>query len=395
MSLRTPCRLIATTKMEMNELTRISSISSCVVRVPLSQPVSFATRTVQAREYVLVRVTGDDGIVGVGFCYPGDHGAQLAQSAVHQLLGELVVGKDAHTVPAIWQRNHQSALLHGRAGVVMRALSAIDIALWDRNARAAGLPLHKFLGSVCDRVPTYASGGYYLAGKTLDDFARELADYVTAGYRAVKIKVGQLDIAGERERMAVAREAIGPDVLLMLDASNAWRDVASADRFMRLCYEPFDPYWIEEPFGPDDVLNHAALANRTRVPVATGELLAGRQSFLGLMREKACAIVQPDAQVCGGITEYRRIVATAESFGMAVCPHAFHDLHKHLVAASINSPFVEVFTDTSILNFTALLDRQSLIEDGEVVLGDEPGLGFDFDESVVDRYAITPWEEVS
>lgn len=365
------------------------------MRVPLERPVAFATRTVEAREYLLVRVTGDDGVTGVGFCYPGDHGALLALEAVRQLLAPRVVGQDAHAVPAVWQRLHQTSLLHGRAGVVMRALSALDIALWDRNARAAKLPLYKFLGANRERVPAYASGGYYIEGKTLDDLGRELAGYVAAGYRAVKIKVGLLDVAGERARMAAAREAVGPDVLIMIDASNAWTDLATAERFLRLCYKPFDPYWIEEPFGPDDVLNHGRLAARAQVPVATGEIEAGRQRFLELMRQKACAILQPDAQVCGGITEYRRIAATAESFGLPVCPHAFHDLHKHLAAAGANSPFVEVFTDTSILNFTALLDRQSVIESGEVVLGEEPGLGFDFDETMIARHALAPWETVS
>jgi L-alanine-DL-glutamate epimerase-like enolase superfamily enzyme len=373
----------------------ISSVSSCLVRVPLDRPTTFATRTVHAREYLLVRVTGDDGVTGAGFCYPGNHSAVLALEAVRQMLARVIIGRDAHATLENWQCMHQEALLHGRAGVVTRAISALDIALWDRNARAAKLPLHKFLGSYRSRIPAYASGGYYLKGKTPEDLGRELAGYVALGFKAVKMKVGLLDVADERARMAAARAAIGPDVLLMLDASNSWTDVATADRFMRLAYEPFEPYWIEEPFAPDDVLNHARLARRTRIPVATGEIEAGRTRFLALMQAEACAILQPDAQVCGGITEYRRIAATAESFGLPVCPHAFHDLHKHLVAASANAPFAEVFTDASILNFTALIDRQSELRDGEIMLGDEPGLGFDFDDGVVARYAVEPWSAIA
>lgn len=376
-------------------MTTISSITSCLVRLPLERPTAFATRTVRAREYVLVRVAGDDGVVGGGFCYPGNHSAGLALDAIRQMLARMVLGQDAHATSALWQRMYQEALLHGRAGVVMRALGALDIALWDRNARAAGLPLYKLLGGHRDRIPAYASGGYYVEGSSPDSLARELAGYVDAGFRAVKIKVGLLDVPGERARMAAARAAVGPDVAIMLDASNAWSDVAAAERFLRASYEPYDPFWLEEPFAPDDVLNHARLARRTRVPIATGEIEAGRHRFFELMRQEACAFLQPDAQVCGGITEFRRIAATAESFGLPICPHAFHDLHKHLAAATPNCPFVEVFTDDSILNFAALLDRRTALKDGHVVLGDEPGLGFDFDDNVVARHALVPWSNAA
>ncbi len=375
-------------------MSKIESVSVCTVRVPLDQVTAFATRTVSARDYVLVKLRGDDGVAGLGFCYAGSQAGELVGLAARALLAPLLVGEDAYRVEGLWQRMYQHALLQGRTGAVMRALSALDIAVWDRNARAAGLPLYRYLGGYyADTVPAYASGGYYLEGKTPEMLGQEMAGYVAMGFPAVKMKVGRLDPAAEEARITAARQAIGPEILLMLDANNAWSDLPTALRYMAH-FEPYDPYWIEEPFGPDDIDNHARLAANTRVTVATGEIEAGRWRFLELLQKDAAAILQADAAVCGGITEFRRIAQTAASFGVGVCPHWFHDLHVHLVAAHPNADFVEYFPDDQVLNFRVLLDRQIEVADGRLVLPTGPGLGFDFDEPAVARLAIEPWAEI-
>ncbi|GAA3730445.1 L-alanine-DL-glutamate epimerase-like enolase superfamily enzyme [Spinactinospora alkalitolerans] len=366
----------------------VSTVEARVARVPLEQATSFATRQVTARDYVLVTVTGDDGVRGHGFCYAGSSGGEVVRAAVTELLAAAVVGRDPFLVERIWQDMYQEALLHGRTGSVMRALSALDIALWDRNARAVGLPLHRLLGGFhAETVPAYASGGYYLEGKTPEDLGEELAGYVKSGFRAVKMKVGRLSPAEEEARVAAARAAVGDDVLLMLDANNAWSDLPGALRAVeRLA--PYDPYWIEEPFSPDDIDNHARLARSTRVPVATGEIEAGRWRHKELLQREAAAILQTDAAVCGGITEFRRIAATASAHGVPVAPHWFHDLHAHLVAATPNCTFVEFFPDDRVLNFRALIDTQLAVRDGELVLPRTPGLGFGFDPEAVERYTV-------
>jgi L-alanine-DL-glutamate epimerase-like enolase superfamily enzyme len=372
-------------------MVRIRSVEARPVRVPLEAPTFLSTRTVVNREYALVRIEGDDGHTGIGFCYAGHGCAELVASAVRNLLAPLAVGQDAHCTEGLWQRLYQEALLHGRAGAVMRALSAMDIALWDRNARSASLPLYKFLGAYATHtVDAYASGGYYLEGKTARHLADELSGYVAAGFKAVKIKVGRGSLKEEADRTAAAREAIGPDVPLMLDANNAWRDLETALRYMRI-YERHDPYWIEEPFSPDDIANHARLAALTPVPVATGEIEAGRWRFKHLLDEKAAAILQTDAAVCGGITEFRRIAATAASYGVTVSPHWFHDLHVHLVASTPNCRLVEFFPDDKVLNFRRLVGRQLSVENGAIVLPTAPGLGFDFDDARVDACSTEDW----
>lgn len=367
-------------------MSKIDSVSCTVACIPLETATAFSTRVVRDRYYLLVKVRSDDGIEGIGFCYVGSAAGRLGAVAVEDLLAPVVVGKDPLTVEKIWKDMYAESLLQGRTGTVMRALSAIDVAIWDRNARAAGLPLWQYLGGAADTsVPAYASGGYYIDGKTPAMLGEEVAGWVAKGFKAVKIKVGRLTPREEEARIAAAREAIGDDILLMLDANNAWEDLPTALEYMRR-YEPYNPYWIEEPFSPDDIDSHARLAAATPITVATGEIEYGRWRFKELLDKEAAGILQTDALVCGGVSEFRRIAAMAAGYGVKMCPHWFHDLHVHLVAASPNGQFVEFFLDDTVLNFRRLVGRQLEFRDGGLLLPGEPGIGFEFDEKAVARY---------
>jgi len=375
----------------------IRSVSVCAVRVPLDRVTSFSTRTVKARDYCLAKVRSTDGVEGIGFCYVGTAGGNIAQAAVEELLAPIVVGQDSSRVEGLWEEMYRETLLHGRTGTVMRAISMLDIALWDLNARAAGLPLCRYLGCwATEKVPAYASGGYYLEGKTPQKLGEELASYVRQGFRAVKIKVGRLTPAQEEERVAAAREAIGPDIHLMLDVNNAWADLPTALLYCNR-FEKYNPYWIEEPFSPDDIDNHSKLASSMRTSVATGEIEAGRWRFKEILEKRAAKILQTDAAVCGGVSEWRRIAQTAASYGVTVCPHWFHDLHAHLVASAPNGRYVEFFPDDQVLNFRRLINRQLEIENGDLRLPQTPGLGFEFDEKAVAKYGSNrgqTWSEI-
>jgi L-alanine-DL-glutamate epimerase-like enolase superfamily enzyme len=373
-------------------MTTIQSIRVRSVCIPLSVHTSISRRRITERHYGLVEVIGSDGIKGIGFCYVGSLGGSLFVDCVSELLAHKVLGENAHRTEGIWEEMYQETLLHGRTGIVMRAISAVNNAMWDRNARAAELPLFSYLGAAAARdVPAYASGGYYLEDKTSDDLAKECADYVADGYRAVKIKVGRFnDLVLEEERVAKVRERIGSNIALMLDANNAWSDLPTAIRFVR-AYERYAPYWIEEPFSPDDVDNHARLALATSVPIATGEIEAGRWRFKDLLTREAASILQPDACVCGGISEFRRIAATAASHGVTVAPHWFHDLHAHVVAATSNATWVEFFPDSEVLNFRRIVGSQLAVVNGVIKLPTGPGLGFEFDETAVEKFAREPW----
>lgn len=370
----------------------IESIEVCAAAVPLDKVTSFATRTVSTRHYGLVKVRSTEGLEGIGFCYVGSAAGSLFEVAVSQLLGPVLLGKDSYAVEGLWDAMYRESLLQGRAGTVMRAISALDTALWDLNARTNSLPLHKFLGAYnINSVPAYASGGYYVDGKTPQVLADEMSSYVEMGFTAVKMKGGRLSPRDEAARVRAAREAVGPDIELMIDMNNGWEDVTEALQHVQRITE-FDPYFIEEPFSPDDIDNHARLARAISIPVATGEIGYGRWYHQALLEKNAAAILQTDAAVCGGITEWRRIAANAASHGVVMCPHWFHDLHAPLVAATPNARYVEFFSDDQVLNFRRLVDRQLEHRGAEVVLHDTPGLGFNFDEREVAKY--TKWKRV-
>ncbi len=220
---------------------KITAVRARSVRVPLDTPTAMSSRLVYHRDYCIVEIEGDDGHKGIGFCYVGSGGGSLVALAVRELLAPVLLGEDPFRVEGLWAEMYQEALLQGRTGSVMRAISICDTALWDRNAKAAGLPLYKMLGAHAEgSVPAYASGGYYLDGKTPEMLGEEVANYVKLGFDAVKIKVGRPGLRDEEARIAAAREAIGDDVHLMLDANNAWRDLPTCLRYMAI-YEKYGP----------------------------------------------------------------------------------------------------------------------------------------------------------
>lgn len=375
---------------------KIASISVTAARVPLDNVTYLSSRTVAHRDYGLVKICSTDGIEGIGFCYVGNRAGEILPVIIEHLLAPLLIGRDSLEVEGLWKEMYQEALLQGRAGTVMRAISILDTALWDLNARTVGLPLHKYLGAVnADKVPAYASGGYYVDGKTPDDLAAEMAHYVSLGFKAVKMKTGRGTPAQEEDRLRAVRERVGYDIEVMLDANNAWSDVTEALQTVRR-FEKYAPSFIEEPFSPDDIDSHARLARATSIPVATGEIEAGRWRHKELLDKGGAAILQTDALVCGGISEWRRIAAMAAGYGVPMYPHWFHDLHAPLVAATPNARFVEFFWDNQVLNFRELIDRQLDHENGDVILHQTPGLGFNFEESVVAKRSLVkgaegPW----
>src|ERR1700748_2243396 len=149
-------------------MAKIVSVEARTVHIPLQRATALARRQGTSRDYSLVKVRTDDGIEGIGHCYAGHSGGNVVTTAVREMLAPMLIGADPYSTELLWKNMYQEVLLHGRVGSVIRALSILDTALWDGTAGAANLPLHKYLGSACegDMVPAYASGGYYLDGKT-------------------------------------------------------------------------------------------------------------------------------------------------------------------------------------------------------------------------------------
>ncbi len=370
---------------------RVTRLEARTCVVPLQKPIAFSTRRLAERQFTLVRLRLDTDVEGLGFCYSGHTAGHLVTDAVRDLLKGIVVGREIEDIAELWEVMYREALLHGRRGAVLRAMSIIDIALWDAVAKQAQMPLYRFLGA-CQRetVPAYASGGYYGDGKIPSDLAREMDGYLSRGFRAVKMKVGRLSPREDAVRVRAVREALGVEIPLFLDANNAWPEASVAITAIR-CFAEYAPGWIEEPLMPDDINGHAEIVRNVDVPVATGEIHGTRWDFALLVERKAASVLQPDATVCGGISEWRRIAAMAAAAKLPVAPHWVPEVHVHLVAATPNGTWVEYFPDESVINLARLFQTSLEVRQGELVVPQGPGLGVALDESRVNQYAVDAW----
>ena len=376
---------------ETETLTRqpvIRAVTATPLAIPLAVPTRIATREVLAREYVLVEVEGDDGSVGVGYTYTGTIGARLVAGLIDEYFAPRFVGQIAFAPERLWSELYQELLLIGRRGVVLRALSALDVALWDLLGEVTGQPLYRLLGGYRDVVPAYASGGYYRPGDPLENVERELGRYSDLGFTDFKIKVGGAPFQVDVDRVRIARGTIGPHARLALDANNAWRTVPDALRFAR-AVEQYDPWWLEEPLPPDDIAGHAQIAAALDWPVATGEIHSSRWDFRQIIEQRAADILQPDVGVLGGVGEWMRVAHAAATFDLPVAPHWHADLHVHLTAAVPNALTVEYFLlEEDIYNFERLLSQRLEPQNGMIALPQRPGFGVVLDRAALTRYRI-------
>src|SRR6201996_839458 len=196
---------------------KITGITTKEYRWPRRKPITNGKHTYTHVTFAVVEIATSDGITGVGLGGGGD-----IERATIARLTPMLIGEDPINVERLWDRMWVPKLI-GRRGLTTRAIATIDIGLWDICAKAAGMPLYKLLGGFRDRVPTYIAGGYYEEGKGLRELAKEMEDNVAMGARAVKMKIGGVGIAEDAERVRVAREAVGPEVKLMVDANCAYR----------------------------------------------------------------------------------------------------------------------------------------------------------------------------
>jgi D-arabinonate dehydratase len=275
----------------------------------------------------------------------------------------------------------------GRRGLTTRAISAIDIGLWDIRAKVAGLPLYKLLGGFRDRMPTYIAGGYYEDGKGLRELQQEMETNVEMGARAVKMKIGGAPMHEDVARVKAVREAIGPDVKLLVDANCAYRAYEAIQLADRI--EEFDIFWFEEPVAPDDYEGMRRLAEKTSIPIATGENEYTRYGFRDLIEHRSAAILNADAKVLGGVTEWMKVAALAQAHDLDVAPHGSQDIHIHLVSAISNGLILEYYRD-SVDPMWAKMYRNLLRvnPDGTVSPPDVPGHGAEPNYQVLEPYRV-------
>jgi L-alanine-DL-glutamate epimerase-like enolase superfamily enzyme len=382
-------------------VTRIASVKPHPVLVPLKDVLWTAHEELKASSVIVVEVRTDDGLTGYGQI----HGSPMkAICAWVERFGEIIRGMDALAHVAVWDRLFSLTcprpggiagtdglpppLPRGERPHIMAAIGGIDIALWDIKGKQAGLPVWRLLGGEKRPIRTYATGGYYRPGAPDTVYAEELAGFVKAGYRAVKLKTGAGSPEDEAKRVRTVREAIGKDVTLMLDM-NAPYDVDGCIEFARRV-EPLDIYWLEEPLHwylqPTDFVR---LAAATSIPLAHGERELTRFTVRDFIASGAIRYVQFDSTRAAGFTEGLRVAALAEQHAVMIAPHTAPELHAHLVAALPRCGFgVESHGDSA----RNPLSHHLMVGGAEtrssfVHLNDKPGFGVDINWEYAKRYA--------
>lgn len=390
---------------------RIRDVRTIPVEYPLPQPVFDANYIMATKPALLVEVETEDGLVGLGEAAHFGGPLQSTRTVIEGELREHVVGEDPREIERLWERMHQRAYKHARGGLLIAAMSGIDIALWDLRGKLCGQPLWRLLGGYRRRVPAYATGGFYAAGKGVRDLCDEMRAYCQHGFRAVKMKVGrnsdiegsplramahrgvcEVSLAEDLARVRAVREAIGPDIRLMVDANGAW-DVPTAIKMGR-AMEPLDIYWYEEPVCPDDIAGSAAVAEKVTIPVAGYETCTyGTGGFRDYIAARAVHFVQPDVAWCGGLTEGLKIAHLAEIWNLPLAPHIHGSAVAvaaavHLLGAVANASLAEMVFPAHPLMADLVREPLSVDRTGHIELSDRPGLGLDLDPRVVAKYRV-------
>ena len=285
--------------------------------VPADKSVRLGIGRSVKRDAVLVRVETDEGHVGWGEAHHGRCPGAIAR-LIDTTLRELVLGLDAHDVAGVWARVYKMQLAsHGMGAAAAMALSGLDMALWDLRCQATGWPLYRLLGGSAKPIKAYA-GGIALGWQEPALLAEEALQHIKAGYRALKLRVGDTAVK-DIARVRAVRQAVGDDIDLLVDANTNYTldDV----RKVMPAFEEAAVGWLEEPFPPQDRRAYALATSFGRVPLAAGENHFTRYEFATLIEDGQVQFVQPDLSKTGGVTEAMRIAAMAGAQKLTVNPH--------------------------------------------------------------------------
>lgn len=380
---------------------KITHIETFPMSCRMPYALTYARGEYQDREALLVKVhTDEPGLFGWGEAAMWGGPWATSVAVIERELAPLAIGLDPRRPEYVWERLYQQTYYHGRKGVVLACLSAVDIALWDILGKISGQPVWRLLGGFGRPLRAYASSGYYRRNYGPDALAADVAKARTAGFTAYKMKVGNIERAvhsrtlhetplrvtfeDDIKRVRAAREAIGPGAELMCDA-NTSLDSRTAMAYAAV-FEELRIRWFEEPTQPEDIAGCSELARRTRVPIAGFETESNKFHFANLMDVGAIQVVQPDVIQVGGLTEARKIAAyaqmkhllfTAKNYSTAVSLAAC----INLLYALPNGDYFECDMDPSPWREEFLRSPLFTLVDGFAAPFDAPGLGLDIDET--------------
>jgi D-galactarolactone cycloisomerase len=347
--------------------------------------------------HTLVEVVADSGLTGWGSCFTS---GSLVAGAM-RLLWPLMEGASAIEPERTTEILRQSTFWQGRGGAVEHAISGIDIALWDIFGKACGQPVGRLLGGIYrSRIKPYGS----ILFDEPDVLAGRLEETVARGFRAIKLgwrPFGRRSRRFDELLIRTARQSVGTQVELMVDAGGSeqfWPHGLNWARETARMLANYDVTWFEEPLPPDDLEGYVELTRVSPVPIAGGEVLTRRQSFLPWLLRRAVDIVQPDCTKNGGLSESRRIAWTAHDHNIQMVPHGWNTVvglaaDLQMSAALPIARYVEYLTPSPYIeDLTSAPFRPD--GDGLLPISEQPGLGIEIDRERLKRYssAIENWK---
>lgn len=374
---------------------KIKEINTYILESKLSRAFSFSQYWYDTRRGLLVEVITDEGLSGWGESF----GSPEAIAAIINEFKPLVLGHDAGAIEVIWELLYNRYRDRGIKGVVLSAISALDIALWDLQGKRFNVPAYQLLGGPFrTKVQAYATGMYmqdYDQAERM--FQEEAVAYLKSGFKAMKMKVG-FGVKKDIQLVQAVRRAIGPDVALMIDANHAYDSVA-AIRLGR-AIEELGIDWFEEPVCPENLQGYIDCRKALAIPIAGGECEWTRFGFREIFTHHAMDIIQPDLCLAGGLSECRKIAAMANAFGVRYIPHAWGT--GLALAATLQLLAVLPYNPSSLYPIEPLLEfdqtehpfRMEVLTtpitqvDGYVQIPDGPGLGVTINKAAVLKHKV-------
>ncbi|NNF53665.1 MAG: mandelate racemase/muconate lactonizing enzyme family protein [Acidimicrobiales bacterium] len=351
-----------------------------LVVLPLAKPIGTAIHSIRSVGCVLLEIETDQGVVGQSYIFTINADRLGAFDEMVRGLSHFVIGRDPCDTGAIWSDIWNEINATGHKGVTVAAMAAIDVACWDAVGRSIGLPLHKLFGACRDRIDTYASSGLWLS-YSVDELQAEASSFISQGFTAMKLRLGMERIQDDIERVAKVREAVGPDVRLLVDANQKFSPKHAIALGRRM--EPFDITWFEEPVITHNRRGSAEVRAALDMPIATGETEYTRYGIKDLIDARAGDILMPDLQRIGGYTEFAKAAALSAAHDLPVSTHFFTEQSLAIAAATANCISVE-HTDW----FSPLFNEEPEIVAGQILVPDRPGTGFTLAADLLKRFPL-------
>ena len=374
---------------------KISKIIPYVLNEDLEKEFFFSQWEYSNRKICIVKIICDDGTVGWGEAYGP---APVVKESINYIK-QNIIGMNPLESDVIWSTLFRRVHDYGRSGVFVSAISAIDIALWDIKGKYHKLPVSTLLGgSYREKIRPYATGLYFSDSKTLtDDLCNEALEYVNEGFKSIKMKVG-LNLKDDIANVKAIRNAIGPDIELMIDSNHAY----SYDEALKLSkkLEDQDIKWFEEPLSPEFYDQYSDFKSKSLIPVAAGECEYLRYGFQKLLDKNCVDFLQMDICSCGGLTEAKRISALSSTKGVKVIPHTWGSGIAFYTAINFISnlepmpgrlymedAYIEYDRTENKIRENIIKDK-IIMKDGYISVNDKPGLGVDVDETYLNEIKI-------